>query len=228
MQSPPPEPPESTQQDQSQQHPQRPRHNPPAINLPPLTKLLLAAILLIYVAQGYLSQITLYQLAFVPGRYTSDTFLSLSALFSPLSHMFLHAGLAHLMFNAATLCAFGAGVERALGARKMLVLFILSGFAGAATHFAFHPYETIPVIGASGGISGLFGAVLVMINSGQQGSFNKNGLTAAAALWIGMSLFFGVIGMPGQSGAIAWSAHIGGFIAGILLFSSLSGHKKSY
>jgi membrane associated rhomboid family serine protease len=81
-----------------------------------------------------------------------------------------------------------------------------------------------PLIGASGGISGLFGAVLMMAQQrGQMGGWRA--LLPFIAIWILISLFFGYFGMPGAEGPIAWTAHVGGFIAGILIYRPLASSR---
>ena len=126
--------------------------------------------------------------------------------------MLLHGSWAHVLINGAMLMAFGAGVERWLGAWRMLGLFTVCGLAAVAVQFALNPASTDPVIGASGGLSGLFAAVLVMMQ--HQGAMRgRFGLWPLIALWLVTTVAFGYTGAPDGS-AIAWAAHVGGFIAG--------------
>jgi membrane associated rhomboid family serine protease len=120
--------------------------------------------------------------------------------------------------NLGMLLAFGTGIEKALGQKKFLVFYFLCGFAGALCHLLLNPTSATPMIGASGAISGLFGGILLMMQSqGLMGEGFKK-LMPFVALWILMSLFFGWIGMPGSDSSIAWATHVGGFIAGLLAY----------
>ena len=98
----------------------------------------------------------------------------------------------------------------------MLIFFVLCGLCGAALHFALNPFSVYPVVGASGGLSGFFAAALVMINRGRTGASigsGRYGMWPFILLWIGISVLFGMMGSP-DGGAIAWAAHVGGFLGG--------------
>lgn len=201
----------------------------PIFNLPPVTKLFCFVLIVIQLAMCALEFVmpewrnAIFQsLAFVPARYTGGMEFGWQGIASPLTHMLLHGGWLHLGMNVATLAAFGAGLEKFFGGRKLVALFVVSGIAGAFAHFALYPAATNPLIGASGGISGLFGGILMMAHSRGMMDGGKKMLIAFIAIWVGISLFFGFFGMPGQEGEIAWTTHIGGFIAGLLLFKPVS------
>jgi membrane associated rhomboid family serine protease len=99
----------------------------------------------------------------------------------------------------------------------MLALAILSGIIAAGAHLAVYPSSDVPVVGASGAISGLFGAVLRMMSRGMAG--RRSGLWPLIALWVIVTVIAGQTGMPGEPDApIAWVAHLGGFAAGLALF----------
>jgi membrane associated rhomboid family serine protease len=234
----------------------------PILNLPPAVKILSAILLLIQAAIWLLSGGELGDLhmslgvfkneelantifmnfAFFVLRYTGGMPFGWQGLASPVTHMFLHGGWLHAGINVATLAAFGAGLERELGWRKLLVLYFVSGVFGAFTHLVLYfcyvvlgaaasfPAAGAPLVGASGGISGLFGAVLLMMQDNQGGSGDGRGdfrrLLPIVALWIGISLFFGMFGMPGQNNPIAWTVHIGGFVAGLLLYRPVLRYKS--
>jgi membrane associated rhomboid family serine protease len=130
----------------------------------------------------------------------------------------LHGGWLHLVMNMVMLAAFGSPLERTIGRRRMLVLYLLSGVIGAFTHFALFPESTAPVVGASGAISGLFGAVLWLMARPNQWGQRSMRFWPAALIWIAISVAIGFTGMPGVgAGQIAWAAHIGGFVGGILI-----------
>ena len=197
----------------------------PVLNLPPAVKALclinIAIFLLGKLFPGLLTDERLYDLAFVPARYSGDAPLGFTALFSPFTHMFIHAGWLHLSINIGTLMAFGAGLEKTMGGRRLLLFYFATGLIGAFTHALIYPHAETPMIGASGAVSGLFGGILMMMNEegvmgGTQGDYKK--LLPFILIWVGISVFFGLYGMPGVDNPIAWTVHIGGFIAGLLLY----------
>jgi membrane associated rhomboid family serine protease len=166
----------------------------------------------------------IYDFGFVPARYTGALPLGLNGLVAPITHMFLHGGWLHTGANVLSLMAFGAGLEKWVGTRKLLLLFFACGILGAGLQFALSPGLQYPMIGASGAISGLFGAMMIMFHDkGYMGG--KRGMAALlpfALLWIGTSVFFGAFGLPGAEGAISWGTHVGGFLAGMALARPVS------
>lgn len=207
-------------------HPQNDDRLPaePIFNLPPVVRALclinVAVFLFGFLFPNIMTDDMLYSLAFVPARYTEH--LTFAAILSPLTHMFIHAGWAHLGINVGMLMAFGAAVEKKIGGRRLLLIYFISGLAGALVHALIYPGAEVPMIGASGAISGLFGAVIMlMYTEGMMGTGYRK-LLPFVAVWIGVSIFFGVIGMPGTDNPIAWVTHIGGFIAGLLLYKPVS------
>ncbi len=192
----------------------------PMINLPPYTKVMGLTFLIIHAAISLLidppQQYWLYEtFGFKPAYYTVD-FPGWQALAGPFTYMLLHGNWLHIAMNCVMLAAFGAGVEKWMGGRRMLALFILTGLAACLFQLILSPTSTQTMIGASGGVSGLFAAVMMMLY--QQGRLGngKYGMLPFAALWIGISFLFGLLGGPDGS-AIAWAAHIGGFLAGLVL-----------
>ncbi len=191
----------------------------PMINMPPFTKYLLGVLVGIYFVTGVLlpsdtAEIVYEKLGFTPELFSTMS-LDVFTVFSPITHMFLHGSWAHILMNAFMLAAFGSGVERWLGAKKTLAVFIISGLAGVLFHFVLNTNSPFPMIGASGGISGLFAAAIVMMNKGQQEMGGRFGILPFALLWIGLSIGFGMLGAPDGS-QIAWAAHVGGFLGGFL------------
>jgi len=197
---------------------------PPIINLPPMTKALCLANAAVFLAleflPGLFSEDDVYALAFVPARYFAAEGMSLKTLLTPVTYMLIHAGWMHFLVNTAMLMAFGTGLEKTLGGRRLLVLYVATGVAAAFFHAALYPASGAPIVGASGGISGLFGGI-VMAMAARKGE-GWASLFPFIALWVAISLFFGVFGMPGSDNAIAWAAHIGGFITGMALLKPVS------
>ncbi len=196
----------------------------PAFNLPPTVLALLIANvgvhLLLSVVPFEAWRWTLVNLAFIPVHYSVEGLGRWPAWVAPVTYQFLHGGWLHLLMNMAMLMAFGSALERAIGRNRMLTIYLLSGIAGAFTHFAIYPDASVPVIGASGSISGLFAATLWLM--ARPDRFGRRNLRfwPAALIWIGISVLIGFTGMPGatpQGASIAWAAHLGGFAAGLVL-----------
>jgi membrane associated rhomboid family serine protease len=207
---------------EKQPEPKPPRE--PFINLPPITKYLLILILAIHLVITFLiSQEDLgwviFNLGFTPAMWTGQSPypFDIYAAVSPLTYIFLHGGWTHILMNCAMLMAFGAGIEQWMGARKFLIFFILCGILAIIAETIIHPFSINPVIGASGALSGLFAAVLILLQSQGKLPTGKYGIWPFAAFWVGISLLFGLIGGSLAGGQIAWAAHLGGFIAGFLL-----------
>lgn len=168
--------------------------------------------------------------AFIAARYTvlgAWQFDIVAFLMGPFTHLFLHGGFIHLLLNMAMLLAFGTPIERRLNASSFVFLYVLCGLAGAALYATFHPDTTIPLLGASGAISGMVGAVGRISLSGQAGNGmpfrTRSTALTFVVLWLVFNFVFGVIGMGlfGMEGDIAWEAHLGGFIAGFALINIL-------
>jgi membrane associated rhomboid family serine protease len=204
--------------------PARPRQ--PVLNLPPGVKRIALFLLVVHVARQFLSPrgdaVLIYRLAFIPQRYTPVLehlrplrLADWPLLTSPFTYMAVHGGWLHLGINLLSLAAFGSPVEKLLGPRRMLLIFLLSGFGGALLQacLAGGP-EPILLIGASGGISGLFAAAFIAYAPAQK---TRQRLAAIAILSLGL-IASGMAGMPGNRGMpISWAAHLGGFLSGLLL-----------
>ncbi len=145
--------------------------------------------------------------------------LPVSVYITPLTSMFLHAGWIHLILNMLYLWIFGKNVEGALGHCKFLVFYLLCGFAAALVHVASEPLSGRPTIGASGAVSGLMGAYLVLYPRSKVLTFvviRFVRLPAVVVLvtWIAVQFWHASRGGQAQ---VAWIAHIGGFFGGLLM-----------
>lgn len=190
----------------------------PLINMPPYSKYMLGVFVLIHLVVTFalseqLRHSTFIHFGFIPGRFTGEALFEPLALITPLTHMLFHGGWFHFTINCLMLLAFGSGIERWLGGKKMLLVFILSGLFGVVLHFALYYDSIYPTIGASGGISGLFAAALIMLKRMHGGAYK---IWPFVALWIGISVVFGFMGSP-DGNAVAWAAHVGGFIGGFIV-----------
>jgi membrane associated rhomboid family serine protease len=144
------------------------------------------------------------------------------------THMFLHGGVAHVLGNCWFLWIFGKNVEDRLGPLQFLIFYLLSGLAAAALQVIVDPGSSVPMLGASGAISGVLGAYLLLFPTAwiiTLVPWIVPILPVPAfiflVLWFVIQAFNGV-GSPlesGSSGGVAWWAHAGGFLAGMGLLS---------
>jgi len=144
-----------------------------------------------------------------------------------VAHMFLHGGWAHLLGNMWMLWLFGDNVEDRMGPLRFLVFYLLCGLAAAGVHVATDPGSRVPVIGASGAISGVMGAFLVMFPRARLvvmlppffwWLFELPALIYLG-FWFWLQVAQGSASRGGElAGGVAWWAHVGGFVAGLALF----------
>jgi membrane associated rhomboid family serine protease len=202
--------------------------HPPLINLPIVTKILIVAMItihaILFIGFGDMDRAFVFlNFGFIPSIWTGNSAyqIDIYALLSPLSYMMLHGNLMHIVMNTTMLMAFGSGVEQWMGARRFFLFFVLCGLASVAVETLIHPFSQNPVIGASGALSGLFAAILILLQSQGRLPTGKYGVWPFAMFWIGLSVVFGFVGgaMTG-GGQIAWAAHLGGFIGGFVLLKT--------
>jgi membrane associated rhomboid family serine protease len=142
-----------------------------------------------------------------------------------LTSMFVHGGLLHIAGNMLYLWIFGNNVEDAMGRARFLVFYFLCGVGGALAHWMVNPLSTIPMVGASGAVSGVLGAYLFLHPSARILTLVIFGwfirvleIPAGVVLgfWIVVQLVNGWVTFGGQSGGVAWFAHMGGLAAGLV------------
>ena len=146
-------------------------------------------------------------------------------LFTILTSMFLHGGWMHLIGNMLFLWIFADNIEAVIGSFGFLVFYILGGTIASLIHIAFNPGSTIPSIGASGAISAVMGAYLVMFPQSRIKvivliffvTFHLSAI-AFLGIWFVQQLFSGIGSLSAQveQSGVAWWAHIGGFLYGIV------------
>jgi membrane associated rhomboid family serine protease len=141
-----------------------------------------------------------------------------------LSAMFMHGGIGHILGNLLYLWIFGDNVEHRFGHGVFLAFYLVSGVAATFAQVALDPGSVIPNLGASGAISGVLGAYLVLFPKNRvHAVFFFRVIAIPAALALGLWIFlqfvngFGAIAATEQTGGVAYGAHIGGFAAGVLL-----------
>ena len=174
-------------------------------------------------------QVLFYEFGLVPANYREGTFEGGLLIYIPfLSNLFLHGGWMHLIGNVWTLYIFGDNVEDRMGRGQYLVFYLLCGIAANATHLMFNWNSFIPTVGASGAISGVMGAYLFLYPSSKIQMlipifyipfFFRISAMIYLVYWFILQLFNGTMEMGGDAtGGVAFWAHIGGFVGGILLY----------
>jgi len=169
------------------------------------------------------------QWVFVPTRFLADPGGEFLTLFSS---MFMHAGWLHLGGNMLYLWIFGDNVEDRFGHIIYLIFYLVCGLAATFAQLAFNMGSSIPNLGASGAIAGVLGAYLVMFPGKQIRVLMGNQVAGVSALiviggWIILQFFSGIgsIANTADTGGVAFMAHIGGFVAGVLLAFLLRGNS---
>lgn len=164
----------------------------------------------------------------VPARYTvpeiAAHFDIIQQIFALFSFMFLHGGFWHIIGNMWFLYIFGDNVEDRLGHLRYLAFYLLCGWASGLTHLIFNWHSQVPTIGASGAISGIMGAYLILHPRSRVLTmipiiFIPYFVEIPAAFFIGIWFLFQFLSAAlsdAQATGIAWWAHIGGFISGIV------------
>lgn len=173
----------------------------------------------------------------LPGGFGAD-------LWTFVTYSLIHADWTHFGVNAVWLLPFGSAVARRFGATRFLAFFAVTAAAGAAMHLATHAGAQAPVIGASAAISGTMAAAMrfAFQRGGPLGFWRRSDdaayrvpaiplvgvlrdprVLAFLAVWFGINILFGLGSFPltgmGENQIVAWQAHIGGFLAGLILFS---------
>ena len=176
----------------------------------------------------------LYKYAAIPAVITGQLDLefvtTFPAVFSLLTSMFLHGGFWHLLGNMVFLYVFSDNVESILGYRKFLFFYIACGVAATLGHIISNPGSEIPMVGASGAISGIMAGYMLKYPAARIHVivFIFPIVLPAAlvvGLWFAMQLLNGFVNLDSTGSGVAWFAHIGGFIAGAVLMSLISGGR---
>ncbi len=187
--------------------------------------------------------------AFIPARYDTTVLLQGglpggfgAQVWTFVTYAPIHADLAHIGMNSLWFLPFGSAVARRFGPARFLMFFAVTAAAGACAHLIAHAGEVFPVIGASASVSGLMAAAtrfafqprgpIALWQQKDESAYHIPALPLLTALrdprilaflavWFGLNLLFGLGSAPlvGEGQTVAWEAHIGGFLAGLLLFS---------
>jgi membrane associated rhomboid family serine protease len=157
--------------------------------------------------------------AFVPRTLEFDPAFSFVTI---LTSMFLHAGFWHLLGNLWFLWIFGPSIEATLGSRRFALMYLLSGIGAALAQTALGPAANLPMLGASGAISGVLAAYVSLFPRRRIDTLAFIFVLPIPALffvveWFAMNLLSGIGSLAGTGGGVAWWAHIGGFLTGLVL-----------
>ena len=220
----------------------------PALNVPPVVTGVAALLTCVQVVKSILPDETkiafILALAFIPARYSGAAPELpggyLTAVTSFVTYMTVHAGRVHLVVNILWMLAFGSALARRMSGPSFITFSVLCGIAGAFTHLLFHFGDMTPVIGASAAVSGqMAGALRFFFNAkplpGERSpdfaaapsmslgeALSDRRMLAVIAVWFALNAYFGIsaVNIGGEEGNIAWEAHIGGFLCGLLIFGA--------
>src|SRR5690625_926159 len=197
----------------------------PALRLPPVIRLLLLALIIITAVMHFADPLLETEIIITFGLYLFlDGQFQWQRLYSLVTSIFLHDGWLHLLFNGLWIATLGSLVHRALGNIAFLILFFVSATAGGLAYTFLNWGQTAVAIGASGGVFGLIGAFghLGVAKPDQPRKARLKSLFGFTVIMMFLNLAYAYLGAPGSDDAqIAWEAHAGGFLAGLLLMPLL-------
>lgn len=221
----------------------RPRQRQPVFNVPTVVLAILGILLAVHVLMfevlgGEHQRLVVFYFAFIPARFTAfarGMVVDGAIYWSAFSYSLLHANWTHLVVNSVWMLAFGSVVARRFGAGLFLVFCAVGSLGGAIAHFLANPESFVPMIGASAVVSACIGAavrfafpaggrfspaVYALPPQGLGEAIRNPQIVAFVAVWFGINLLFGLGGelIAGQGQSIAWQAHVGGFLVGLLGF----------
>jgi rhomboid family protein len=199
------------------------RDDRPTISPPVVTTLLIVACALVFFFElsldGYSRDYFINQYGIVPVRLRPITLLT---------SMFLHAGWFHILGNMLFLWAFGKSLEDTMGHTKFLAFYLICGVGAGIAHVAFNHYTTLPTVGASGAIAGVMGAYLVKFPRARIHTLVFIGIIFMVEIPAYVFLFYwfftqlmseygSITTTQVANGGVAYAAHIGGFVTGMVL-----------
>lgn len=189
--------------------------------IPLVTFALIALNVLVFFLEMSGGEEFILQWAFIPIRFLSHKAFEFPTIFTS---MFMHAGIGHLVGNMLYLWIFGDNVEDFMGKIAFLIFYLACGIAATLSQLTFDPASNIPNVGASGAIAGVLGAYILLFPYGKVRVIFINFIQLVPAIivigfWFVIQ-FFSSVGMSGDvegDGGVAYMAHIGGFIAGLII-----------
>ena len=182
-------------------------------------------------------QRALYDIAFIPRRFWIPGYWYADTVMT-FASMFLHGGFLHIASNMLYLFIFGDNIEDRLGHTRYVIFYFLCGLAATWAHAFFNPLSTVPAIGASGAIAGVLGGYLILFPHARVTTVipffiitvRELPAVVVLGLWFVLQLFSGVgsLGVRDAQdmGGVAYFAHIGGFVAGMILIVLMGGRRN--
>jgi membrane associated rhomboid family serine protease len=209
----------------------------PTRRVPVVTYLLIAANVLVFLLEllsgSYQNQLV-YQFAVIPAHFMTN--LSLGNVTDIFTSMFMHAGWLHLGGNMLYLWIFGDNVEDSMGPVKYLLFYLFGGVVASLAHILTNPGSQIPTVGASGAIAAVLGAYLVLYPRARVMTIIPLGFflrmtTLPASLvlgfWFLLQIVNGLLTLGSSDiGGVAFWAHIGGFLTGVVLAKLLANQRR--
>lgn len=212
--------------------------NEPILRSPRVVTSFIVVFALIHIGSQFLSDKQYDELienfALIPSQFAAagqGTFLdTLHRYAQVVTYAFLHGDFTHLIFNSVWFLIFATAVARRVGTGRFLMLSLLTALGAAFTHIASHWGSPVPVVGASGAVSGLMGAAFrfIFVNPHAQLVWPPARLPlfsrpviVTSSVWVALNVLLGMTGLTpdGFGGAaVAWEAHLGGFFTGLLIF----------
>ena len=214
------------------------RDENPSRSVPVVSRLLIVVNTIAFVyqlMQGADLRAFMVEWGMVPARLTLALHYGEESLAGPgltlLTSMFLHGGWLHLVGNMWYLWIFGDNVEDRLGRGRFILFYVAAGIVAALLHYALNPASRLPTVGASGAIAGVLGGYLVTFPRARVITlvplfpfFQVMALPAVVVLglWFVIQFFSGFISMGFGGGGVAWWAHVGGFVFGLIAMRLLA------
>ncbi|MCB1148780.1 MAG: rhomboid family intramembrane serine protease [Chlamydiia bacterium] len=191
------------------------------VTTPVVTYALLLLNVCVFLLEMNLGEPFILKWSFVPSRFLEAPLANTPTIFTA---MFMHAGLAHIVGNMLYLWIFGDNVEERLGKVRFLLFYLFCGIAATFAQLAIDPSSTLPNLGASGAIAGVLGAYLKLFPHQKVKVLVGRVVTEMPALVvIGFWFLLQFVGTVGalqstqEGGGVAYMAHVGGFLAGLLV-----------
>ncbi len=226
----------------------------PMFNLPTPVLVLAGVMIAIQAAQSYFlsldqREFLLLSFAFLPARYGAAAQVFsfpggvLGDIWTFVTYAFLHGGWVHVLMNVVWMMIFATVIVRRIGTLNFALFFIITAAAGALVHLLIHFGSQSPLVGVSAVLSGAMAASARFAFSSGMGFSGLQGINrypcqslselrrnsqamGFIGIWLVLNLVFGVFSILGGGASIAWEAHLGGFIAGLLVFPYLDPYSR--
>lgn len=211
------------------------RDNVPRVSTPVAVSVIIGLNVLVFVYSKMLnSQDMLYLFhlfGVVPARFFEPEWAAWAGYpktigWPLVTYMFLHSGWIHILLNMWMLWIFGDNIEDVTGHSRFVLFYLLCGLAAVGLHMLFEPEADIPIVGASGAVAGVMGAYVVLYPHGRVLTlvpifffplFLRFPSFLFLGVWFLSQFISGLVSRVNQTSPIAWWAHVGGFLAGMIL-----------